>query len=187
MKKIIHYIEPRQSGKSTFARELLLLKPETSILYAYSDSGLPWRMIDQRGHKYDTIIIDEYIAKYIQSYQSERDKIEKFIRDLFNHSLSEDGELILISTPQKSYSKEQLFLASLISYPQNIGESYLYNVKEILETIKEIKGSFLEEDEVDIRRNTLTCRIKDKSSFRDMIGDKRFDLEFKANFIKTDI
>jgi len=200
--KIIHYISPRACGKTTAAKEMQMEDPEGVLLFTHSKrDGWNWgeneRVPSRLRKKWNKIILDEYILQYNSlGSPSEKDRFISWLYQVIIPSIKDDGELVLISTPDKIYSQELMLLALI--QQENPAILRLANredidVKGINNQIQELYRKFLIPSREDAKNKievvkkdfgyNLNLRERSKFQFCYELGKQRYHIDCLGEYI----
>jgi len=185
--KIKHYICPRNCGKTTFAENLQMGDPENTLLFKMDRGFWKWGQ-DMRGERWKRIIMDEYILRYNNLGETDKDRFVDWLNtDVINCLYKHDeGELILISTPDKLYSEESIMLASLI-YNYGYQKDYeILDMKKIMNNYQEINNKCLNLAIVEIIKTDFGNK-KDKEilkRYKEMFSEEQYKTDILGEFLK---
>lgn len=187
--KITHYIQPRYSGKTNYANELNKKEGVLIVPHNWIKSFKPIRGESGRFH---TLIIDEYIFLYWVLSENNRLRVATYIREELSRLLTVDGEIILISTPEKRYNEEVYVLANIINFPEFMQNNLLYeslniDLEKYKKDIREIQGQFLSPNTARIKIGELgetLIPLEKRVEMKEQLGTEKYETEINANFIK---
>ena len=185
--KIKHYIAPRSCGKTEFAKNLQMEDPEGSLLFLLEYGNWKWGF-GLRGERYKRIILDEFLFMYGKQSVTDKDKFLNWVLCELIRSLDiKNGELILISTPDKLRNASSFSLLSTGINERDIMKIPFINSKKVIEEIQELQRLFLcpfgtnvEIIKTDFGRNFTE---KEKREMSRMIGVERAKIEVEGEFL----
>lgn len=182
--KITHYIAPRASGKTTFAKELQSQDPENTLLFTMGEEGF-WKWgFSMRGERWKRIVFDEYIFRYNQLSEFQKDKFYDWIQmEIINTLRLEDGELILISTPDRLYHQEEIAMTCLGGVSDGFG---VLDVGVINKNIKDINRKFLNPFKVNIIKKGFGDKISkyDSAFLKASYSQEQFKINVEGEWLK---
>jgi hypothetical protein len=180
MVKIKHYIAPCNSGKTITAKNWQMEDPENILLFTDGlwDWGQPFR-----GVRYNKIIMDEYIWRYNNLEDRDKPKFFNWILNRLICILKKDGELILISTADRLYSKEELYLASIYSlWELRFDSNKIIDEIKIADELRKINYKFLNYNKVELifgKFNNLLDSER-KKFCKESLGSLRYQTDIEG-------
>lgn len=186
--KVKHYICPRKCGKTTFAKDLQMESPEDTLLFTMSGGVWKWGF-SIRGERYKRIIIDEYIERYNKlSNDIEKEKFIDWIREELMSTLIPNGELILISTPDKRYDAFMFQMLNMGFGGIVEGHESLTkeNIERVNRDVKEMKNKFLNSSVVNIIKADFKRSKMDewKIKMNGRLPEEVYQAEILGEFLK---
>lgn len=187
--KVTHYIMPRRSGKTTEINSLYNNDKDTLIVYSNLFKN---RFI--RCH-IDKIVIDDYISfvnKCTVDIGLNRFKDWLYCEVL--SCLNPDGELILYSTPDKMYTQESIYQATLFEnknfdielgdkIKSVLGEDFSHQQFERDELYKEISLKFLNLNTNVVVKGESFFTKEHKEKIKMDLGAKVYLTEIEGRYI----
>lgn len=181
--KIKHYICPRNCGKTTFAENLQMEDPENTLLFKMDRGFWRWGQ-NMRGERWNKIIMNEYILRYNQLNENDKDRFVSWIYQIVLNTLTKDGELILISTPDRSYSQEEIALACIGKLSADF---YSLDTNKINRNIREIDNKFLNPSfkNLQIIETDLGCKTtqEEKTKMGLQLGAERYRTDVLGKYL----
>lgn len=140
--KIKHYICPRACGKTTFAENLQMEAPESSLLFKMEKGYWKWGF-SMRGERWNRIIMDEFLFRYDQLHTIDKGKFREWMLAEVLNVIYPDGELVLISTPTKRFNQSTFTLLATEINKLNIKKIPFIDNDKLFEELDEIQHLFL--------------------------------------------
>jgi len=184
--KVKHYITPRACGKSTFAKDLQMELPDTTLLLSGCSEGV----INRRfwGDHFDRIIFDDFMYTYgfFKINGSEVRFTDWFLGYLLPR-LNADGELILISTPDRLRNSSSYLLGTQGIRNKDQIKNDFVNKDKIINEIKEFHFLFLlPSKNIEVIKTNFGFGFKEEFKKRQKaeFNEEEYLTQIEGNFLK---